>query len=195
MKCRAARSFLASYLDGDLSAQRAADVQAHLTGCPDCSGELAALRQAVALVGTLDEVDPGPSFTIRVMASLRAQSEGSALPVAEPGPARLWPLGLVLGAAGLAATALVVWLISTLSLPGVGEWSVMAGVLGRAATGVIHGLGLAVAMLLEALARALATRPVMLALAAEIAAAMAVAVWYRRWRLWRAPAGPVMLAL
>jgi anti-sigma factor RsiW len=187
--------FLASYLDGDLSAQRAADVQAHLTGCPDCSAELAALRQAVALVDALDEVDPGPSFTVRVMARLRAQPDGQALLVAEQRHARLWPLGLALGAAGLVATALVVWLISTLSLPGVGEWLAMAGVLGRAAAGVTHGLGVAAAMLLEALARALATRPVMLALAAELAAAMAVAVWYRRWRLWRAPAGPVMLAL
>lgn len=54
----AQRERLSAYLDGELSAEERANLEAHLSGCAECARELAALRQTKALLGAL----PAPAL-------------------------------------------------------------------------------------------------------------------------------------
>ncbi len=101
MKCRKVRRLLPNYQDGDLSAEQARLVDAHLDDCSDCSSEVAQLTSVVALVESLGEVEPSADFTQNVLAALMA--EGQVEPVEEPDR----PLvGAWLGGVGLAVSVL-----------------------------------------------------------------------------------------
>ncbi|MGC8834945.1 MAG: anti-sigma factor family protein, partial [Armatimonadota bacterium] len=44
MNCRAVRSLLSAYIDGELTAAQAAGVEAHLARCSECQGMLIELK-------------------------------------------------------------------------------------------------------------------------------------------------------
>ena len=80
MDCSYFRERINEYIDGELDYLQVAELQAHLSFCPDCAVELAQtgeLRGALAGWGRL-ELAPPPGFAERVMAAVEL----------EPAPAR-----------------------------------------------------------------------------------------------------------
>jgi anti-sigma factor RsiW len=55
------------FLDGLLPEAEAAEYQSHAATCPECRAELAAMRLVFAKLEALPVLDPGPSFTERVL--------------------------------------------------------------------------------------------------------------------------------
>lgn len=88
MDCSYYTELLNRYVDGELGYQEVAELQAHLSFCPDCAAQLAQLGQvrgALAEWGGL-ELAPPPGFAERVVAAVRH----------EPAPGTPRPLGQVL---------------------------------------------------------------------------------------------------
>lgn len=74
MKCAEARELLSAYIDGALSGALRLRLEEHLRECPSCAAELADLRRTVALIRSLDDVDPPAEFH----ASLRRRLQEAA---------------------------------------------------------------------------------------------------------------------
>lgn len=72
MNCTRAQDRFADLLDGRLAAKDTADVRAHLSSCPDCQREYAALAQTLA---ALDEL-PTPRPSSHLRAGFYAMLEG-----------------------------------------------------------------------------------------------------------------------
>ena len=53
LSCRQVRRVLQSFLDGEISAERAELVAAHLEACRRCGGEADLLREVIAAIRTL----------------------------------------------------------------------------------------------------------------------------------------------
>ncbi len=71
MKCREAVDLLSPYLDGELPAVEAADLEYHLKTCVTCREEMEALRRiSEALRAEADTVQAPPEFAAGVMAAL-----------------------------------------------------------------------------------------------------------------------------
>jgi hypothetical protein len=66
MNCREIQELSSDYLDRRLTPSETALFREHLKVCPDCRGEVEELRKTVALVGSLDEIETGPDFLVRV---------------------------------------------------------------------------------------------------------------------------------
>lgn len=82
--CERTRDRLDPYLDDDLAPGAAAEVEAHLAGCPDCRSELAAARRLrAALREGLPMLSCPPEVTEEVLRIARAEAEA-----ATPAPAR-----------------------------------------------------------------------------------------------------------
>jgi len=62
MNCDGVRPLLSAYIDGELSGGELLRVQQHLRRCHWCAAEVDALRQTIALVTSLDEVEPPDTF-------------------------------------------------------------------------------------------------------------------------------------
>lgn len=62
MNCDGVRELLSAYVDGELSSGELLRVEQHLRRCPLCAEEVDALRQAIALVGALEEVELPAGF-------------------------------------------------------------------------------------------------------------------------------------
>lgn len=62
MNCDGVRGLLSAYLDGELSAGELLRVEQHLRRCHWCADEVDALRQTIAHVASLDEVEVPPAF-------------------------------------------------------------------------------------------------------------------------------------
>lgn len=62
MNCDGVRELLSAYVDGELSSGELLRVEQHLRRCPLCAEEVDALRQAIAYVGTLEEVELPAGF-------------------------------------------------------------------------------------------------------------------------------------
>lgn len=60
----AQRERLSAYLDGELSVEERATLEAHLVGCAECQRELVFLRQVKALLGALPALAPPRSFAL-----------------------------------------------------------------------------------------------------------------------------------
>jgi anti-sigma factor RsiW len=72
MDCSYFRKRINEYVDGELGYLEVAELQAHLSFCPECAAELAqvgAVRGALAGWGRL-ELTPPPGFAERVMAAV-----------------------------------------------------------------------------------------------------------------------------
>lgn len=76
MKCADARELLSAYLDDALDANQRARLADHLRDCPVCAAEFEALRQTIALVGGLEEIEPPPEFHAKLTERLRGLSAG-----------------------------------------------------------------------------------------------------------------------
>jgi anti-sigma factor RsiW len=63
---------LSAYLEADLEASERAQIEEHLSGCPDCRREYRELRHTVDLLRRLPAPDPPLDLADRVIARLRA---------------------------------------------------------------------------------------------------------------------------
>lgn len=66
MNCDGVRALLSAYIDGELSGGELLRVEQHLRRCHWCAGEVDALRQTIALVASLDEVEVPATFHPRL---------------------------------------------------------------------------------------------------------------------------------
>ena len=62
MNCDGVRGLLSAYVDGELSAGELLRVEQHLRRCHACADDVDSLRQTIALVASLDEVEVPASF-------------------------------------------------------------------------------------------------------------------------------------
>lgn len=72
MNCDGVRGLLSAYLDGELSPGELLRVEQHLRRCPACADEVDSLRQTIALVASLDEVEVPASFHTQLHERLAA---------------------------------------------------------------------------------------------------------------------------
>jgi hypothetical protein len=102
---------LADYVDGTLSAQEQAAVEAHVAGCPRCSRETALASSARSALRSLEEVPAPEDIGSRAI----EEAEGAGSAAAAGGTPRWYRVGGVVGAvaAGL--------LVFTLVLPRIGQ--------------------------------------------------------------------------
>ncbi len=102
--CRSFGAEIGAYLDGELPAEAAATLEAHLPGCEDCGAALAAQRGIDRGLAELPRIEPTPQFEARFWARLaRANTAAPAR------SRRAWFPELALAAAGVAA---LLWLVS-----------------------------------------------------------------------------------
>lgn len=66
MNCDGVRGLLSAYVDGELSAGELLRVEQHLRRCHWCADEVDALRQAIALVASLEEVEVPATFHVQL---------------------------------------------------------------------------------------------------------------------------------
>jgi hypothetical protein len=76
----AARARFSPLIDGALTPAEAAQVEAHLAGCPACRAELAQLRTTVRLVGGVESVQVPDGFAAAVRGRLEQLSEATPRP-------------------------------------------------------------------------------------------------------------------
>lgn len=129
MDCSYFRERINEYIDGEMGYLEVAELQAHLSFCPDCAAELAqtgAVRGALAEWGRVELAAP-PGFAERVMAAVELEPvPGSSKPLGRavsdaldaldetlgriplPG-GRTLPVKHVIGA-GIAAAAVIIQL-------------------------------------------------------------------------------------
>ena len=108
--CRVVGTRLGRFLDGELSPQELARMEAHLQGCPGCHQELRALQ---ALSASLDAlvVPPVPTGTMdSIMARIRRHEAGAPRSSGILDFWKAWPLAMRLAAAGTAVAACVIGL-------------------------------------------------------------------------------------
>ena len=75
MQCSDVREKLSAYLEGIVSAEEKPLIDEHLKVCERCSESLADLKKALELVRNLEEVEPPPWMTQKVMARVRSETE------------------------------------------------------------------------------------------------------------------------
>jgi len=111
---------LSAYLDNHVTADERGLVESHLSTCPDCTRELAVLRQTVGWLRQLPALPVPRSFTVRQPDATRTASRRAAW--WRPGGAMRWAAGLaVLACVGLVSgTLLIERLAPRLTLPGLG---------------------------------------------------------------------------
>jgi hypothetical protein len=123
MNCDGVRDLLSAYLDGELSPGELLRVEQHLRRCHACADEVDSLRQTVALVASLEEVELPVGFHAQLHDRLVAlgppaaavRRVGSA--TSRQRQARRWA---VPAAAAAAVFAVGLTAYSTLSSPGTG---------------------------------------------------------------------------
>lgn len=69
------RHMLSEYIDGTVSDQEKAGIEAHLKTCQKCSDALSELRKTVEHIKTVEEVDPPAWMTQKIMTKVRAEAE------------------------------------------------------------------------------------------------------------------------
>jgi hypothetical protein len=74
------QDWLGAYLDGELRGERAAWIEEHLAGCPDCRKELERLAALSALLHADPQPQAGPAFLGQVLQHLPDPSERPELP-------------------------------------------------------------------------------------------------------------------
>ncbi len=75
MECAQIRENLSAYVDGEISGEERDQVEAHLVACETCALALAELNAYLDRIGKLEEVDPPPWLTQKVMARVQSESE------------------------------------------------------------------------------------------------------------------------
>jgi predicted anti-sigma-YlaC factor YlaD len=109
--------WLAAYHDGELHGRRLAQVEAHLTECPECLAELEQLSSLSALLAEAPEaatLTTPDRFAAQVGLRLSRRREVQNRPAARP--SRVWaalPISIMIG---LAFLQVVQWLATSLEL-------------------------------------------------------------------------------
>ncbi len=67
-----------AYLDGYLEPAEREIVEEHLSTCPDCLHKLEDLRKTRAILAGLDEIDPPPGLTEKIMSRIQAEKQTKA---------------------------------------------------------------------------------------------------------------------
>lgn len=75
MECRNIQERLSGYVDDILSPQEKVTVVEHLKSCGECAKALADLKKTVERVKNLEEIEPPPWLTQKVMAKVRAEAQ------------------------------------------------------------------------------------------------------------------------
>ncbi len=114
MECDKARKELVAYLDGELGAGAAAEMQGHLERCPACKLEAEKLSTIGAALDSIADVEPSPEFTDRAMQ--RAMSAPELAPVPR--------LRLLRRLAPVAAAAAVILTVTLWALMSAGPQSI-----------------------------------------------------------------------
>jgi len=65
-------SLLSDYLDGRLQSDVCADLEKHLSGCPECTAFVSTFRSTIALLQSLEEQDLPEELRLRLRAFLDA---------------------------------------------------------------------------------------------------------------------------
>jgi len=73
MECSDIQEKLSAYMEGIISHGEKVLIDGHLKACQKCSGSLADLKKTLEYVQNLEEVEPPPWLTGKVMASLRSE--------------------------------------------------------------------------------------------------------------------------
>lgn len=124
---------LSALLDGELTEQAAAEVNAHVVACSDCSAELAAVRLARASVRSLPAVEPPAGFIEGLLAGHLPDDEDGAE------PATVLPFRsrrAVLGHAAAAVAAGLLLVVSTGGDPATAVAPEVNGVVERHASSI-----------------------------------------------------------
>jgi hypothetical protein len=124
MNCDGVRDLLSAYVDGEATPGELLRVEQHLRRCPVCAEEVDALRQTIAMVASLEEVELPPGFREGLRARL-AEVSAPVQPVLPVRPA--WGRNLRRWALPAAAAA-------ALALASSGVYNQVAGILNRTAT-------------------------------------------------------------
>ncbi len=103
MDCIERRYQIAELVDGALPGAEAAELKAHIRGCPGCRREQAILQMLSAAVAALPQYRPGRQFNDRVLLSLGLRPVGRLVPA--------WLRWAIAGGAAVSAawTGLVVY--------------------------------------------------------------------------------------
>ena len=100
---------LADYLEGDLSLEDRALVDAHLDGCEECALEVAELEQTILILRSMPEPETPPMIAANVMRRIRAgETEPSFFERIRRGVTSVLEPSFMLPASAVAAAALVV---------------------------------------------------------------------------------------
>ena len=75
MDCREIQKSLSSYVEGLLPSQEKKLVEGHLLSCAQCRASLAEIKKTKDLLRNLDEVEPPPWLTAKIMARVREEKE------------------------------------------------------------------------------------------------------------------------
>jgi hypothetical protein len=75
MKCRDIQKKLSAYLEGIVSSKEKEGVENHLSSCQTCRKAFEELKRTDALVKGLEQVEPPPWFTQKIMSRVRAEQE------------------------------------------------------------------------------------------------------------------------
>lgn len=73
MRCGKARKSLSAFIDGQLSAGEAEDLERHIASCQACAQELASMRSAMDTLHVVGDIEPAPAFVDGVMAKVAAE--------------------------------------------------------------------------------------------------------------------------
>ena len=75
MECEGIREKLSAYLEGVLPPEEKRPIEAHLISCQQCSSAFEDLKKTGAFLKNLEEVEPPPWMTKKIMARVRAAQE------------------------------------------------------------------------------------------------------------------------
>jgi hypothetical protein len=69
------RHKLSEYIDGSVTGEERAAIEAHLKTCSQCSEALSELRKTIEHIKTVDEIDPPAWMTRKIMAKVHAEAD------------------------------------------------------------------------------------------------------------------------
>lgn len=75
MQCKDTQKTLSAYFEGVISSAEKKGIEDHLKVCPSCRKALEDLKKAGDLVRRLDEIEPPPWLTEKIMARIREEEE------------------------------------------------------------------------------------------------------------------------
>jgi predicted anti-sigma-YlaC factor YlaD len=72
MNCEAAKEYIMKYFDGEQNGPEELQFKQHLKTCTNCSDEFNCMKEAFALLGNAEEIEPPEDFEIKVMERIAA---------------------------------------------------------------------------------------------------------------------------